>query len=277
MTAWFRSFLTFAATGLAATILGSPASAEMGDWVEGDVVDVRLVATARDGEAPVAVVEMRLDPGWKSYWRTPGEGGLPPTFDFTISGNAVAAEIGYPAPHRYNDGYTVSNVYEGRVIFPIELAGMSLAAPIALDLSLGLGVCETICIPMTIETSVTLVPDEIDAAALALFEEGTALLPAPPSPGEFEIVDFALIAKDGAESFFEATAIVPQGFGTELFVEGPEDWWGTAPQQTAREGNRLTFAFGFERPDADRPLSGTVFTFTLVSAGNAIEQTITLP
>ena len=265
------------AVAVAIALVANPAAAGVGVWVDRDVVEVRLVATARgDGEAPVAAIEIQLDPGWKTYWRTPGESGLPPIFDFSESQNVTAAEIGYPAPRRYNDGYSISNVYEGRVIFPITLAAEDPTKSMTLHLTFDLGVCDTICIPMQLETSVTFEPNAIDATAIALFDEAIALLPNAPTPDEFEVVDFELVTKDGAVSFFEATAIVPQPFGTELFVEGPRNWWPTAPQQTARDGNRLTFAFSFERPDATEPLSGTVFTFTLISAGNAIEQKIVL-
>jgi suppressor for copper-sensitivity B len=250
----------------------------MGEWIDQGEVEVRLLASARpDGAAPVAIVEIRLQPGWKTYWRTPGEGGLPPTFDFSLSRNIAATAVDYPAPRRFDDGYAITNVYQGRVLLPVELTPAVASAPMTVHLKFALGVCESICIPLEIETAVTFGPDEIDPEALAVYDEAVAMLPQPPTPGVFAIDDFELIAKDGAQSYFELVATVPQPFGTELFVEGPAGWWSTAPQQTARDGNRLTYAFTFERPEAAGSLSGSTFTFTLVSAGAAIEQKITLP
>jgi DsbC/DsbD-like thiol-disulfide interchange protein len=258
--------------------IARPAAAEVGPRIEYDAVSIRLVASARqDGAPPVAALEMQLAPGWKAYWRTPGEGGLPTTFDFSLSRNVAAAEVFYPAPRRYTDAWSVTNVYEGRVIFPIEVTPGVGTAPLTVHVRIDMGICETICIPLQVEAAVTFAPNDVDAAALALFDEGTALLPTPPVAGEFEVTDLALITKNGTESIFELVATVPQAFGTELFVEGPEGWWPTVPEQTGRDGNRLTFRFSFVRPDAAESLTGALITVTLVSAGTAIEQQIVLP
>ena len=272
-----RQFISVAIAAALVALPAHPSSAEMGDWVDAAVVNVRLVASARGDLPPVAALEIELAPGWKTYWRTPGEGGLPPILDFSQSRNVAGIKVGFPPPHRFNDGYSTTNVYEGRVVFPIELTPEIVTSPVTLHLRFDLGVCETICIPMQLETTLTFAPNQTDAGAIAIFDEGQALLPMAPIPGEFEVVDFELVRKDGHDSYFEVTAIVPQPFGSELFVEVAEDWWPTAPQHSTRDGNLVTFAFSFERRDAAAPLSGTPFTFTLVSAGEAIEQTIALP
>jgi DsbC/DsbD-like thiol-disulfide interchange protein len=194
-----------------------------------------------------------------------------------LSLNISSTSVGYPAPRRFDDGYAITNVYEGRVLLPVELTPAVASAPMTVHLKLDFGVCESICIPLQIETSVTFGPGEIDPDALAVYDEAVSLLPQAPTDGVFSIDDFELIAKDGAQSYFEIVATVPQPFGTELFVEGPVGWWSTPPQQTAREGNLLTYRFSFERPEAGGSLTGSTFTFTLVSAGTAIEQKFTMP
>ena len=263
---------------LASLASTSLANADMGPWIAAEAIKFRLVATARGvGETPVAALELVLDPGWKSYWRTPGEGGLPPILDFDNSSNLAAVSVGFPAPRRHNDGYTVTNIYEGRWILPIELTPEQVSSPMTVNLRMQLGVCELICFPLEIEASVTFSPNVVDHAALALFDEGTALLPSAPLPGEFEISSLDLIAITGEAARFEAVVIVPQAFGAELFVEGPAAWLPPAPQQIARDGNRLTFSFAFHRLDPAVSPSGTVLTFTLVSSGDAIEQRIVLP
>lgn len=263
----------------AALLSAIPASARIGPWIEADVVDIRLVATAgADGAAPVAALEIVLAPGWKTYWRTPGEGGLPPILDFSESRNLLEATVGYPPPHRYNDSYSITNVYEGRVVLPIELVPEVAGAPVTVHLRFDLGVCETICIPFQIETSVTFSTGETDLVALALHQEGRAHLPSPPIPGEFEVVRVDRAAEDGLAAEYRATVIAPQPFGAELFVEGPVGWFAIAPHQIDRDGDLLIFGFGFERMNSEGPaISGTPVMFTLVSGGAAIEQTVELP
>lgn len=256
-------------------LISTPAASRMGEWVVNDVVDIRLVATnSLDGEQVLAALEIVLQPGWKTYWRTPGLGGLPPIIDFSKSRNLATAEVSFPPPHRYNDGYTVTNVYEGRVIFPIVIEPSVDEVPVTVDIVFDLGVCETICLPMRVETSVTISADEHDAATLEIFEEGLSGLPTVPIAGEFEIVEITPI--DSANGDYLAEAVVPQGFGSELFVEGPWGWIPIAPHQVDRNGNRVTFAFGFEYSDGTNP-AGAPVTFTLVSGGAAIEQNMHLP
>ncbi len=269
--------LAFAAAIMAALFAG-PASAMVGPWITADAVQIRLVVSAaEDGGQPVAALEMRLDAGWNTYWRTPGGGGLPTTFDFAASRNLSDIEVHYPAPRRHNDGYSATNVYEGRIVFPITMTAPVATAPMTLHVAINLGVCETICIPLQLDASVTFAPTDIDPAALAIIADGTAMLPTSPIADGFEITGLDRVGGDDAVTHFEAQVVVPEAFGALLFVEGPDGWFPTPPQEIGRDGNRLTFAFDLERIDATEPLGDAPLTFTLVSQGAAIEQTLAAP
>ena len=162
--------LAAAALSLAALVaFAAPAAAEIGPWVAAPNARVRLVATAQEGGGPpLAGLEIVLDPGWKTYWRSPGDGGLAPSFDFSRSWNIAAAEVRYPWPHRYRAGTSVSNVYEGRVLFPIDVTPQLVGAPAMLNVTIEFGVCDVICIPVQVEASLLLSPDRVDAEALGL-------------------------------------------------------------------------------------------------------------
>ena len=67
------------------------------------------------GGARLAAVEIALDRGFKTYWRHPGEAGLPPAFDWSGSANLAAVEVLWPAPRRFQDAGGVSYGYEGGV------------------------------------------------------------------------------------------------------------------------------------------------------------------
>src|SRR5690348_5603736 len=78
----------FALAALALTAI--PAAAEIGPWVAAPNARVRLIASAPEGGgAPLAGLEIILEPGWKTYWRNPGDGGLAPSFDFASSWNVA--------------------------------------------------------------------------------------------------------------------------------------------------------------------------------------------
>lgn len=268
-----RNSVLAATAAMLLAVAGSPTNAAVGDWIEAPSAKLRLVATDRADGSPAVALELVLEPGWKTYWRTPGEGGLQPQFDFSASHNVAEAEVLYPAPTHYDDGYTVTNIYQGRVILPIAVATVVAEVPVTVDVVLQIGICETICIPATIEASITFSPGEMDMAALAIVDEGLAQLPAAPVAG-FEISSIETGETPGT---YLAVAIVPEAFGSDLFVEGPDGWHPVPAESSGRDGDRVTFSFGFERPDGGVPEPGTEVILTLVSGGAAVEQTLSLP
>jgi DsbC/DsbD-like thiol-disulfide interchange protein len=109
---------------------------------------VRLLgALARDGGRLLAGVHVVLDPGWKTYWRVPGDSGFPPRFDWSRSANLAAAEVLFPAPARLSDGSGEILGYEHEVVLPVEVAPREASRPVDLALTLDFGVCERLCIP----------------------------------------------------------------------------------------------------------------------------------
>jgi suppressor for copper-sensitivity B len=262
---------------LAAGILGTGlASADVGRWVDAPSVKARLVATARADGTTVAALELQLEPGWKTYWRTPGEGGLAPVFDFSASWNLAGVEIGYPWPHRYEDGLSTTNVYTGRVMFLLELTPQVATAPTMLNVALDLGVCEVVCIPVRVETAITVSPGRVDERALAMVEEARTLVPGPAVDGLFAVSSVDVTAASPATVDLQARAIVPQAFGAELFVEGPAGWTASPARIIGRSGQNVVFAFTLERPADNMPIAGVELVLTAVSGNAAIEQLLTL-
>ncbi len=266
------------AAAFAALALSGPACAASSDWVEADNVRIRLVATTTDTKAgPNAALEIELTPGWKTYWRSPGDAGVPPVLDFSGSSNLKNVSIGFPPPERENDGYTVSNIYSGRVVLPLTVEATDPAKAVDLAMKFDLGVCEEICVPVTLEAGVAIEPGGSDAAAAGVITEATAALPGPPEAGKFDVKGVKRAGGDDNEPVFEFQASVPDPAHTEIFVEGPADWYPDVPKPV-REGAAppTTWRFTFDRLGAKTPIAKTPIRFTVVSGGRAIEQTVTL-
>jgi DsbC/DsbD-like thiol-disulfide interchange protein len=117
---------------LACLLLGSLAPAEATGpgavatpWVEAQAARVRLLAggdVAQPGKAVLAGVEITMAEGWKTYWRNPGEAGVPPSFDWAGSSNTASIKVAYPAPMRLVDPAAEMIGYKTSVLFPIEVA-----------------------------------------------------------------------------------------------------------------------------------------------------------
>src|SRR5256885_17253989 len=98
-----------AAIGVATTLLAS--SLAMGahaddasPWQRDGHSAVRLVAGSRSGAVLLGGIAFQLQPGWHTYWRNPGDSGVPPRFDFSKSDNVEAVTVLWPAPTKFDDG-----------------------------------------------------------------------------------------------------------------------------------------------------------------------------
>lgn len=254
----------------AASCLAGPASAGESSWQQGFHSRVRLISGGmRDGQR-LAGIEIALDKGFKTYWRTPGEAGLPPRFDWSRSGNAAGFAILWPAPSRTEDAGGVAYGYSERVVLPVLVTPADPEKPVTLEVSLDYGVCKDICIPAQAKMSLTL-PPETEARNPAL-ERALAAVPRPqPVGSDAPLAVVAVERRPGEPPSFAVRVRTPAGAKPVLFAEGPEDWYvSTSP---VPEGGTFTVSID-ERPK-DAP--GSVdLRLTLVADGQAVESALRL-
>ncbi len=87
-------------------------------------VEVSLVAEAdavRPGQMLVAGLWLQMDAGWHTYWRNPGDAGLPTRANWDLPEGFAAGELQWPPPIRFNTGPLVSYGYEHEVLLPVEI------------------------------------------------------------------------------------------------------------------------------------------------------------
>ena len=126
---------------MACSSSAAPAFAATSPWVKGEKTKARLIsgrAANADGGGLFAFVDIALEPGWKTYWRTPGDaGGLPPTFDWSKSTNVAATVVKFPAPELFTDksGNTIG--YKDGVTLPVALTLKDAGQPATLKIELG--------------------------------------------------------------------------------------------------------------------------------------------
>src|SRR5690349_10804689 len=120
-----RKLALIAATALLAPglLLALPVAADAatGPWVGNGKARIRLLVAGMDASGRLeGGIEISLDPGWHTYWRSPGDSGIAPLIDFSASHNLGPVEVGFPLPERVDDGYSVTNIYKGNVLLPIS-------------------------------------------------------------------------------------------------------------------------------------------------------------
>jgi suppressor for copper-sensitivity B len=261
----------FAAPGLGA------AEAAVGPWVNDGKAQVRLIAEGIDASGQLrAGIEIALDRGWHTYWRSPGDSGIAPVIDFSGSRNLGPVEVAFPVPERLDDGYSVTNIYQGSVILPLTAKLIDPAAGADLSLKLDIGVCAEVCMPDHFETALSVAPGERDADAGKALADAGKRLPGAPAPPAFVITGAARQGGTDKRPTFDVAASVPDAKDAEVFVEGPVDWYPSVPKLVSAEGGKGIYRVAFDRLTSKVPISGTKLRVTIVSAGRAIEQWVPL-
>ena len=133
--------------------------AEVGPWVGAGAVQARLVsamdATGQEAAHKIAL-DLRLKDGWKTYWRTPGDAGLPPQLDWSGSRNLASAQMAWPAPRRFTISGLENFGWEKEVALPIEVVLQRPGEDLSLRLALDLLVCSDICVPEHVDLALEL-------------------------------------------------------------------------------------------------------------------------
>jgi len=253
-------------------LLALPCSASATDasaWDGGKNSSARLISGARSGAVQRAGVEVRLSPGWKTYWRYPGDSGIPPRFDFAGSTNVKSVTVRWPAPQRMTDESGTSIVYKHDIVFPLDVVLQDPAKPAVLRMKLDYGVCQKICAPADAKAELPLTGT---TGALAdRITAGDATVPKPAKLGGDGEFGIRAARRDGGKVLVDVAA--PAGTDVDLFAEGPTpDWALPVPTRVpgAPEGMQR-FTFDLDGLPPNTKPEGATLLLTAVAGGHAIE------
>src|SRR3954463_4604344 len=142
------------AVGLATTLLVVAFAIEVraddsSPWQRDTHSAVRLLAGSRSGGVLLGGIAFQMAPGWKTYWRNPGDSGVPPRFDFSKSDNVEAVTVLWPAPMKFDDGAGGQSFgYKQQVVLPRRIVAKDAGKPVTLRADINYAVCDKLCIPV---------------------------------------------------------------------------------------------------------------------------------
>ncbi len=262
---------TLLAPALAAARAGASA------WISSEQSQIRLIsasAAVGDGRTLRLGVHVRLEPGWKTYWRSPGDAGLPPRFDWSGSVNVARAEVGWPAPKRFTLFGLDSFVYGDEVVYPITVTLARPGQAVSFRLKADYAVCKNICVPYQAVLAL-----DVPAGAAAetpyrrLIERYLRRVPARGSSDQLSLESVALRGSDSGP-MLEVRARAKRPFAApDLLVEGPVGVTFAAPEVELGEGGlsalfRVAVRAGREKAT----LAGRPLTLTLIDGARALER-----
>jgi DsbC/DsbD-like thiol-disulfide interchange protein len=237
---------------------------------------VRLLAGSRSGAVLLGGVAIQLQPGWHTYWRTPGDSGVPPRFDFSKSDNVEAVTVLWPAPRKFDDGAGGTSLgYTQQLVLPLRIVAKNTDKPVTLRASINYAVCEKICIPVDASA-------ELGFASVASTEDGTLsealnAVPKPANVGDPNPLTILDVKRDGKTNVL-VDVIAPEGKDVSLFVEGPTPDWALPVPKRVEHGppgvKRFTFELDGLPPGASA--DGAALKLTLVGGDRAYEFNVNL-
>lgn len=245
-------------------------------WVKDDHSAVRLIAGSRSGNVLLGGIGFQLERGWKTYWRTPGDSGVPPRFDFEASDNVESVSVLWPAPMKFSDGAGGHSFgYQKQVVLPLRIVAKNADKPVTLRAKIDYAVCEKLCLPVEAkaELSFTSVASAEDNAISAALET----VPKPAKIGDAHPLTIREIRREGKLGVV-VDVVASDGKNADLFAEGPTpDWALPVPKLATREPSGLQrFTFDLDGLPSGASTDNAPLKLTVSNGSMAYEYNINL-
>ncbi len=256
--------------------LGNTALAVDSGWVENEHGRVRLISAVENAapgmEIPLGL-QFQMQPGWKIYWRSPGDAGFPPIPDWSASDNVADVRMDWPVPERFQVLGLETIGYKDEVVLPVTVVPAEDGVETRLSGVVRYLTCNEICVPYDVSLDLAVPAGAGDPGPEAhVISRFASKVPRPATAAGLEVVDATLrTAEEGV--LIQVAARAADTFSApDLFVEGPEGSYFDAPEVAlAPDGQTATFtvAGGGMAPAefAAEPL-----TFTIVDGARAVED-----
>ncbi len=250
------------------------------DWKKAYKSRVRIISGATDfsvKDSSYAGLQIQISKGWKTYWRSPGESGVPPSFDWSGSDNLKHISIQWPAPKKYKDEYSTSIGYKREVILPLKITATDTSKPVKMKLRLGYGICSDICVPVEKRLKLTIPPRQVGYSSL--LSRYRQMVPKPvKSTGKvlngFSFHKVSVNLKGKKPNIIVETSVPLDTKKAELYVEASNGFYLPLPvSERPSAGNQRRFIIDLTKSDPPKDLIGHTLAFTLVGDKTGIEYT----
>ncbi|HVJ42834.1 MAG TPA: protein-disulfide reductase DsbD domain-containing protein [Dongiaceae bacterium] len=216
---------------VATVVMPARAESLASDAVSNDQAAARLISAVTGGGDLTTVplgLQMTLKPGWKTYWRSPGDAGFPLTIDFTGSKNLADADLSWPIAHRFQLFGLQTFGYEDQVVFPIAAHPEIPGQPMTIRAQIHYLVCATVCIPEEAQLVLGIPAAPADLSDDApLINRFRALVPGNGAASGLRLTQLG-VSRDGDLVADIASDSLPL-LGPDILIEGPNSLQFGAP------------------------------------------------
>ena len=217
----------------------------------------------------MAALQLVMAPGWKTYWRSPGDAGIPPLFDWSGSQNVGTVRYHWPSPTVFDTNGMRSIGYHDVLVLPVEVTPLDPAQPVTLQGQVDLGICKDICVPATVEVSVDLAVDGLPNPTIK-----RALRDQPVNGTAAGLTDIRCSVDAIADGLrVTAVMVLPAQGGAEAVVLEPglQGVW-VSEAEVSRTGGTLTATADMvAQSGAPFALDRSAVVVTVIGDGHAVE------
>ena len=235
---------------------------------------VRLISGGRTEQQLTAGVDIQMADGWKTYWKIPGDSGVPPVFDWSRSHNVKNIEVLWPAPHRYEDITGKSIGYKKRVVFPLKITPSDASRPVLLHIVLDYAICSDICVPARAELQARIGDGNGNFEGQSLISKFIALTPVRRPAGDMINKVSARPGKKGPRLVISFRSALPED--TDILVEGMEEAYFEAPVPLQNNGKFSSFSITVDGPASPADLKGKKLKLTVLSRETSFVSDVTV-
>lgn len=266
-----RAAIGVATTLIAASLASAARADDASPWQRDGHSAVRLVAGSRSGAVLLGGIAFQLQPGWKTYWRVPGDSGVPPRFDFSKSDNVEAVTVMWPAPLKFDDGAGGHSIgYRDQIVLPLRIVAKAADKPVTLRAEINYAVCEKLCIP--VEARAELGFNSVASTEDANLRAALDTVPKPANIGDPNPLTIRDVKREGNKVVVDVVAPA-DARNINLFVEGPTPDWALPMPAPVHHSPPDVKRFSFELeglPPGAKP-DGAALKFTLVGPDRSYE------
>src|SRR5260370_19974935 len=271
-----RAVLGFAATLSVACAAIEVRAEDASPWQRDSHAAIRLLAGSRSGAVLLGGIAVKLQPGWHTYWRTPGDSGFPRRLDFSKWESVEAVTVLWPAPTKFDDGAGGTSLgYTHQIVLPLRIVAKNADKPVTLRADINYAVCEKLCIP--VEASAELAFASVASTSDAELSAALDTVPKHANIGDPNPLTIRDVKRDGkANVLVDVTA--PQAKDVSLFVARPTPDWALPVPKLVEDSppGVKRFVFELDGLPPGATAEGAALKLTLVGGAKAYEFNLNL-
>ena len=224
---------------------------------------LRLLNAGKQSDVWRSGIYITMQKGWKTYWRVPGDGGVPPSFDWSGSQNVAATQVMMPLPHRFVDENGEGIGYKTEVVFPVDVKPIDPDRPVSLSLNMFYAVCNDICVPVQAQVKLEIDAKSASASDKFRLRVARAAVPVNADENRLSVLSLRQLEANGKASLEVSLKGIKSPAQADIFVETEGNSYFRKPELVSRSGEMTTWRIAVDSFGGPVSLAGKSVRLTI--------------